>query len=67
MSRTLRPVARRGGEFVLAGENNYPDDYPELDTDITVTDVFESYTEDGYVYYHLANAHMDLVSSAGSP
>ena len=46
----------QGIEFVLAGENNYPNDYPELETDITVTGVFEPYTENGYVYYHLANA-----------
>lgn len=46
----------QGIEFVLAGENNYPDDYPELDTIITVTGIFETYYEDGNMYCHLTDA-----------
>lgn len=46
----------QGIEFVLAGEKSYPNDYPELNSDITVTGVFETYSEDGYLYCHLVDA-----------
>lgn len=46
----------QGLEFVLAGEHVYPDDYPELGSDITVSGTFETYDEDGYMYCHLVDA-----------
>ena len=46
----------QGLEFVLAGEHTYPDDYPELGSEITVTGTFELYEEDGCLYCRLGNA-----------
>ena len=46
----------QGLEFVLAGEHTYPDDYPELGSEITVTGTFELYEEDGFQYCRLGNA-----------
>ena len=48
----------QGLEFVLAGEHTYPDDYPELGNEITVTGTFELYEEDGFQYCRLADAEM---------
>ena len=49
----------QGIEFTLAGAYIYPDDYPELGSEITVVGEFETYTENGYSYCHLANAMLD--------
>ena len=46
----------QGIEFVWAGEHNWPDDYPEDGTDITVTGRLEIYEENGYSYLHLVDA-----------
>ena len=35
----------QGIEFVLDGEYRYPEDYPEPGTDITVTGIFDHYTD----------------------
>ena len=48
----------QGLEFVLAGEHNYPADYPERGTEITVVGTFQTYEENGYTDYHLADAEM---------
>ena len=48
----------QGLEFVLAGEHTYPNDYPELGSEITVTGTFELYKEDGYQYCRLVDAEM---------
>ena len=48
----------QGLEFVLAGEHSYPDDYPELGSEITVTGTFELYEEGGFQYCRLADAEM---------
>ena len=45
-------------EFVLEGDYTYPDDYPELGTEITVIGEFQSYEENGVTWYHLVNARM---------
>lgn len=37
----------QGLEFVLAGEKTYPDDYPKLGSEITVTGTFQLYDENG--------------------
>lgn len=48
----------QGLEFVLAEERSYPDEYPELGTEITVTGVFDTYEENGYMYCQLIDAVM---------
>ena len=48
----------QGLEFVLAGEKTYPDDYPELGAEITVTGTFQLYDENGTTYCHLVDAEM---------
>ena len=50
---------QQGLEFVLAGDAVYPDDYPEIGSEITVTGEFQTYEEDGYQYCHLIEARMD--------
>ena len=47
-----------GMEFVLKGDLTYPDDYPELGTEITVIGEFQSYEENGMTRYHLVNARL---------
>ena len=46
----------QGLEFILTGEHTYPNDYPEVYSDITVTGTFETYEENGYNYCRLVNA-----------
>lgn len=48
----------QGIEFVLDGEYTYPDDYPELETEITVTGIFNYYKEDYNTYCQLLNAQL---------
>jgi len=48
----------QGLEFVLAGEKTYPNDYPELGSEITVTGTFQLYDENGATYCHLVDAEM---------
>ncbi|WP_294413821.1 hypothetical protein [uncultured Ruminococcus sp.] len=50
----------QGIEFVLTGEHKYPDDYPTLNTEITVTGEFNSYVENGATYCQLLNAEMQV-------
>ena len=47
-----------GMEFVLEGDYTYPDDYPELGAEITVIGEFQSYEENGMIWYHLVNARL---------
>ena len=49
----------QGIEFVLEGNHVYPDDYPELGTEITVEGTFQTYEENGYMYCHLVDAKME--------
>ena len=46
----------QGIEFVWKGEHAYPEDYPPLDTDITVTGTFDTYYEGDYMYVQLVDA-----------
>lgn len=48
----------QGMEFVLAGDFIYPDDYPEENEYVTVTGIFETYTEEGdeNIYTRLRDA-----------
>lgn len=45
-------------EFVPEGDFTYPDDFPELDTEITVMGTLETYDENGTKFCHLVNAKM---------
>ena len=47
-----------GMEFVLKDDLAYPDDYPELGTEITVIGEFQPYEENGVTWYHLVNARL---------
>ena len=47
-----------GMEFVLEGDYTYPEDYPELGTEITVIGEFQSYEENEMTWYHLVNARL---------
>lgn len=49
----------QGIEFVLEGDYAYPDDYPELESSITITGEFQTYEENGRTYVHLVNATME--------
>ena len=46
----------QGIEFVWKGEHAYPADYPPLDTDITVTGIFDTYFEGDNMYVQLVDA-----------
>lgn len=48
----------QGLEFVLSGDYTYPNDYPELGSDITVTGTFGTYDEYGNTYCQLSDAVM---------
>ncbi len=50
---------QQGLEFVLAGDYSYPDDYPELGTDITVVGEFQTYMGGPMEYCHLVNAGLE--------
>ena len=49
---------QQGFEFLWEGEHAYPDDYPPLGTEITVTGVFDTYTEGTYTYCQLIHAEL---------
>ena len=48
----------QGIEFLLDGDHSYPEDYPEIGTEITVEGVFDTYYEGKYRYCQLINASM---------
>ena len=48
----------QGIEFVLTEDYTYPDDYPEIDSEICVAGVFDTYQEDGFTYCTLRNASL---------
>ena len=52
---------QQGMEFVLAGEHKYPEDYPALDSTITVEGVFGTYMENGWRYCQLKDAALEAV------
>lgn len=51
----------QGLEFVLAGEYQYPNDYPALDSEITIEGVFNTYEDSGFTYCQLKDAVLDTV------
>ena len=50
----------QGIEFVLDGNYEYPSDYPPEGSEITVTGIFDTYTEGQYQYCQLINAKMSV-------
>ena len=50
----------QGMEFVLKGDAVYPRDYPPIDTEITVSGVFNTYKEGTYTYCQLLDAEMTV-------
>ena len=48
-----------GIEFVCGDGSVYPQDYPEIGTEITVTGTFQIDEEEGFTWYYLADAEMD--------
>ncbi len=46
----------QGIEFVLEGDNKYPDDYPKNNGKMKVIGTFNSYEEDGKTYVRLEDA-----------
>lgn len=46
----------QGIEFEWKGDHKYPDDYPEVDDEVTVIGTFNTYTEGEYQYVQLINA-----------
>lgn len=49
----------QGLDFIPTDEYIYPDDYPELNAEITVTGTFEIYEKNGIQYCRLANAAIE--------
>ncbi|MBQ0010181.1 MAG: hypothetical protein KBS76_03655 [Ruminococcus sp.] len=49
-----------GFEFLLAGDHQYPDDYPKRGDTITVTGVFDIYYEGEYQYCQLIDAEVEF-------
>ncbi len=50
---------QQGLEFILNSSYTYPDDYPVLGDEITVSGTFETYYEGEYQYCHLINAELE--------
>ena len=48
----------QGIEFVLTDDYVYPDDYPEVDEEICVIGVFDTYQDGNYTYCTLRNAKL---------
>ena len=48
----------QGIEFVLTDDYVYPDDYPEVNEEICVIGVFDTYKEGDYTYYTLRHAKL---------
>ena len=53
----------QGIEFVLDGDYSYPEDYPEIDTEIVVTGEFNYYKEGIITYCQLLHANMKADAS----
>ena len=50
----------QGIEFVLAGEHTYPDDYPELGSEIVIHGVFNTYEDETGAYVQLKDAVLEM-------
>lgn len=50
---------RQSLEFILKGEHKYPDDYPSVNSEITVTGRFETYADGEFTYCRIKDAVMN--------
>ena len=55
---TASPVSAQAEPATESGEHSYPDDYPELGGELTVTGRYETYERDGLTYCHLVDAEL---------
>ena len=53
---------QQGLEFELTGEHSYPEDYPELDSEIIVEGIFNTYKEGNNTYCQLKDATMTTLA-----
>lgn len=51
---------QQGLEFVLNDEYSYPDDYPEVGTEVEVTGEFQTYKEGDLIYCYLVSGDMTV-------
>ena len=56
--RDATACCAQGMEFVLNSSYSYPEDYPELGTEVTVVGTFDTYNESQYQYCTLKNAQL---------
>ena len=56
--RDATACCAQGIEFELADKRTYPDDYPEIDEEICVVGVFDTYKDGEYTYCTLRNAKL---------
>ncbi len=56
--RDATACCAQGIEFVLTDDYIYPDDYPEVDEEICVAGLFDTYREGDYTYCTLRNAEL---------
>lgn len=52
---------QQGIEFIWNGDHQYPQDYPDDNTQIEVTGIFGSYEELGYTFYYLSTDAITVV------
>ena len=50
-----------GMEFIWSGEHTFPDDYPEVETEIEISGVFSSYQENGNPYFYIKTDEVKVV------
>ncbi len=54
--RDATACCAQGMEFALRNAGTWPDDYPELGTEVTVVGTFGTYVDDGYMYCTLKDS-----------
>lgn len=51
----------QGLEFMWTGEHTYPEDYPQNDTQIEITGVFESYKDGEQTFYRIVTNEIKIL------
>ena len=54
------PDAQASLEFGVAGELFYPEDFPDLESPITVEGVYEKYEDNGKTYYRVGQSEIEF-------
>ena len=54
------PDAQTSLEFGVAGELFYPEDFPDLESRITVEGVYEKYEDNGKTYYRVGQSEIEF-------